>query len=88
MTDDKEYEFLNDVADKEIDQVAQIWGPKMGWAPEKAEANCRSWLHRIRDRVKREQTHLNKIYALQRKSARIRKFTISGAVPEQPLEVE
>jgi hypothetical protein len=88
MSKKLEYEFLNDVAIQEIDMVAQKWAPKMGWAPEKAEANCRAWLHRIRETVKREQTHLNTIYALQKKSARIRKFTISGAIPEIVADME
>lgn len=91
MKDKLEFQFLNDVADKEMSLVAQDWGKKMGWEPEKAEANARAWLHRIRVKVKRMQTYLNTIYALQKKSARIRKFTISGALPiilEEDMEEE
>ena len=88
MTDKEEFEFLNDVGSKEMDIVIRKWAEKKGWEPQKAEVNTYAWLHRIRGRVKREQTHLNNIYALQRKSARIRKFTTSGALPEKLEDLE
>jgi hypothetical protein len=88
MGDKEEFAFLNDVGTKEMGIVAQIWAEKKGWEILKAEANCRSWLGRIRAKVKRQQTYLNTIYALQKKSARIRKFTTSGALPAPPDEEE
>lgn len=86
MGNREEFEFLNDVATKEMGIVAEIWAEKKGWEVLKAEANARSWLHRIRVKVKRMQTYLNTIYALQKKSARIRKFTTSGALPKENEE--
>lgn len=91
MKDELEFEFLNDIATKEMDIVAQEWAKRMDWETEKAEANARAWLHRIRVKVKRMQSYLNKIYALQKRSARLRKFTLSGALPEmleEDMEVE
>lgn len=88
MGNREEFEFLNDVGTKEMGIVAEIWAEKKGWEVLKAEANARSWLHRIRVKVKRMQTYLNTIYALQRKSARIRKFTTSGGLPKENEEEE
>lgn len=44
------------------------------------EGAIRAWLHRIRVRIGRYQYYLNNIYALQKRSPRVRKLTISGAV--------
>lgn len=71
-------EFLQDVARMEFSMAAQKWSEEMVWKPEKAEANARAWLHRIRRRVTRCQNYVNKIYALQKQSPRIRKLTTSG----------
>lgn len=88
MTDEEEFEFLKDVGSSEIGIVAEKWAARKGWEPQKAENNCRGWLNRIRTHIKREQTYLNTIYALQRKSARIRKLTTSGALPEKIEDAE
>jgi len=88
MDNSEEYEFLNDVGKEEMDIVIQKWAPRKGWALEKAETNAYAWLGRIRRTIQREQRHLNTIYALQKKSPRIRKFTTSGMIPEKPEETE
>jgi hypothetical protein len=88
MSDQEIFEFLNDVAVKEIKAVAKEWGTRLGWAPEKAEANTRAWLHRIRVKVLKDQTFLNTIYAIQKKSPRVRKFTLSGALPDSLDDLE
>jgi hypothetical protein len=88
MSDKEEFEFLNDVGSSEMDIVVRKWAERKKWEPEKAEKNTYAWLGRIRKRVKREQSHLNNIYALQRKSPRIRKFTTSGALPEKLVDME
>lgn len=80
--------FLQDVSRMEISQVAQIWMKKKGWEPEKAEANTRGWMARIRKRVSRCQHYVNNIYALQKQSPRIRKFTTSGKLQEPEREDE
>jgi hypothetical protein len=81
MGSKEDFEFLRDVGSMEMKSVAQKWAGKMGWEAEKSEMNCRAWLHRIRVRIERYQNYLNKIYGMQRSNARIRKFTISGALP-------
>lgn len=88
MGDREEFEFLNDVGSSEMRIVIQKWAEKKGWEIERAESNTYAWLRRIRNKVKREQKHLNTIYALQKKSARIRKFTTSGALPEKMPDLE
>lgn len=85
---EKDVELLEAVATKAISIVAREYAEKMGWDIIKAEQNVRSWLHRIRVRVKRSQTYINKIYALQRKYPRIRKLTTSGALPDSLDEIE
>lgn len=80
-------EFLQDVARMELSMAAQKWTKQKGWKPEKAEANARGWLHRIRRRVARCQNYVNKIYALQRQSPRIRKLTTSGQLESDEEEV-
>lgn len=84
----RDIEFLEDVAHKEMGIVAKEWAERMGWEPEKAEANAWGWLHRIRVRVTRAQNYVNRIYGLQRKYPRIRKLTTSGALPESVEDME
>jgi hypothetical protein len=79
-------EFLQDISRMEISLVAQKWAPKMGWKPEKAEANTRGWLHRIRQRVTRCQNYVNQIRALQKQFPRIRKLTTSGQLQNSEEE--
>lgn len=78
----EDIEFLQDVSRMEISLVAQKWMKNRNWAAEKAEANTRGWLARIRIRVTRCQNYVNKIRALQKQSPRIRKFTTSGQLEE------
>jgi imidazoleglycerol phosphate synthase glutamine amidotransferase subunit HisH len=86
--EEKDVEFLKDVGVKEMSIVAREWAPKMGWDILKAENNARAWLHRIRMRIRRCQNYINKMYAQQRGSPRIRKMTTSGALPESLDEME
>lgn len=81
-------EFLDDVAEMEMGLVARKWAERKGWAPEKAEANARGWLQRIRVRALRCQNYTNKLLGKQRKSARIRKLTTSGALPDTLADAE
>ncbi|MCJ7459188.1 MAG: hypothetical protein MUP17_09375 [candidate division Zixibacteria bacterium] len=81
-------EFLQDVAKMELSMAAQKWIEQMGWKPEKAEANARAWLHRIRRRVTRCRNYVNKILALQKQSPRIRKLTTSGQLENEEDEQE
>jgi len=81
MGDREDFELLDDVSSKEVAIIAQKWAPRLGWPVEKAERNVYAWLFRIRVHVKREQKYLNTVYAKQRASARVRKFTTSGALP-------
>jgi hypothetical protein len=82
----KDMEFLDDVGVMEIDLAARKWSERMGWDPLKAEHNARSWLQRIRVRYQRCQDYVNKTLAKQKRNARIRKFTTSGALPEHEEE--
>jgi len=76
---ERDVEFLRDVAVMEIGLVAEKWNMKEGTA--------RAWLHRIRQRITRCQTYVNKIRALQKAYPRIRKLTTSGRLQgEQTLE--
>jgi hypothetical protein len=86
--EEKDLEFLQDIARMETGLVAEKWAKKLGWHPEKAENNTRAWLHRIRIRVTRCQNYLNRIRVLQRTSPRIRKLTTSGLIPERVQDFE
>lgn len=46
------------------------------------EPAIRAWLYRLRKRLTKLQTFLNRVRTLQRISPRIRKITVSGAVPK------
>lgn len=85
---ERDMEFLDDVGSMEISMVARKWAERLGWDPMKAEHNARSWLQRIRIRALRCQDYTNKLLGKQRKSARIRKFTISGALPDLVDDME
>lgn len=80
---DLDMQFLQDVGKMEFSMVAHKWAKKKGWEIEKAENNARGWVHRIRVRVSRCQNYVNRIYALQKQSPRIRKFTTMGALQNQ-----
>jgi len=84
----EDLEFLRDVGKMEISLVAQKWAKRKGWEIEKAEANTRGWLGRIRKRVSRCQHYVNNIRVLQKLSPRIRKFTTSGKLQEPETEDE
>jgi len=88
MGDKEDFELLDDISNQEIGIVAHKWAERLHWPIEKAEKNVYAWLRRIREHVKREQTYLNTVYAKQRKSARVRKFTTSGALPEKIEDLE
>ena len=47
------------------------------------EPAIRAWLHRLRKRIVRLQTFLNRVRTLQRISSRIRKLSSLGSVPEE-----
>ena len=76
----EDLDFLRDVGKMEISLVAQKWAKRKGWEIEKAEANTRGWMGRIRKRVSRCQHYVNNIRVLQKLSPRIRKFTTSGGL--------
>lgn len=52
----------------------------------------RTWLYKLRHQLRDEQAAINKIRTLQRISARVRKLTTCGEVPEpepeEALEIE
>lgn len=79
-------EFLQDIGTMEIGLVAQKWAKKLKWKPQKAEANTRGWLHRIRVRVTRCQNYVNKIRIMQKNNPRIRKLTTSGQLENEEEE--
>lgn len=41
------------------------------------------WLKRIRERMSEYQTYLNKVYAKQRSSKRVKKMTIDGSLTQE-----
>ena len=85
MTYEEDFEFLGDVGSQEMKAVVRKWAERKGWEAEKAENNTYAWLSRIRERVQSSQKYLNTIYALQKKSSRIRKFTTPGALQNGSL---
>lgn len=76
----KDKQILELLSQKETELVADELHISLG--------GLRAQLFRIRKRITEYQTYLNTIYALQRKSARVRKLTTSGALPEAPDEEE
>jgi transposase len=53
-----------------------------------SEAAIRAWLNRLRKRIVRLQTFLNRVRTLQRISPRIRKLSSIGGVPSEEAEEE
>jgi hypothetical protein len=53
-----------------------------------SEGAVRNRLYTIRNKLKEEQTALNRIRNLQKISPRIRKYTTCGALLEDPIEEE
>jgi len=76
--EERDLDLLKDVAVKEIKAIAVE--RKM------TETAVRAWLYRIRKRITRWQNYVNRIRALQKHSARVRKFTTAGALPEDKVE--
>lgn len=52
----------------------------------KSEAAIRTWLYTLRKIIVTEQAALNRIRNLQKISARVRKYTTSGAIREEDKE--
>ena len=46
------------------------------------EPSIRMWLNRYRKRLAKLESYLSHVHTLQKKSARIKKFTTIGSVPE------
>jgi transposase len=44
--------------------------------------SIRMWLNRYRKRLSKLESYLARVHALQKRSARIKKFTTIGSVPE------
>jgi len=51
-----------------------------------SEAAIRAWLNRLRKRIVRLQTFLNRVRTMQRISSRIRKLSSIGGVPPEEVE--
>lgn len=83
----RDLELFTFLADHSVKQAALEFNGKYNekvWTD--PEGAIRAWIYRARLRIKRFQSHLNKIYALQKRSARVRKLTISGALENEEEE--
>lgn len=71
---ERDLELLDLIARKPVKLIADDMS--------KTEDEIYKWLARIRNRMSEYQTYLNTIYAKQRSSKRVKKFTIDGGLPE------
>lgn len=72
---ERDLELLGLVAQKPVSFIADHFGI--------SETEVYKWLKRIRGRMAEYQIYLNKIYAKQRSSKRVKKFTIDGSLPDE-----
>jgi len=70
--------LLEYLVDHTVKEAATYFG--------KTEAAIGTWLYTIRKNLTLEQTALNRIRNLQKISARVRKYTTSGAIRDEDRE--
>lgn len=79
----RDLELWTYLADHSIKQAALHFNKDREKKWTDPEGAIRSWIYRARIRIERYQKHLNRVYALSKKSSRVRKFTIRGAVERE-----
>jgi len=82
----QDLELLEYMADHSVKQAALEFPKRWGKQWEDSEGAIRGHLHRIRTRIMRFQYYLNHIYSLGKRSPRVRKLTISGALDNEEEE--
>lgn len=76
--------LLEYLIDHTIKEAATYFGKNQNW--KNGEAVIGTWIYTIRKNLTLEQTALNRIRNLQKISARVRKYTTSGAIKEENKE--
>lgn len=82
----RDMELWNYLANHSVKQAATYFNEKRKEKWEDPQGAIRAWIYRARIRIERCQRHLNKVYALSKRSARVRKLTIRGAVESEEDE--